>query len=261
MNALGIVDRAIQQLKLNISEMLSTNKDRTWVDALPDAVKALNSYPKDVLHGATPSEVRGGEDPQVKFMLLEDQAKNAETNTALTKRRVAKLAETGAFRAALPESTTKFKRGVHATCGDVQHAGNVQGSTVTDGTGKEMDIKRVKAVPIDSSSAQTRVGATNERLQAQKRQQSVPIIPELCKLLADRDQISLVAAAAALRKKMAEYNAILKATHSKLIDLVRLAPERVRVVSHAGAGAKTCLLRSAGRVSDCLLYTSPSPRD
>ena len=58
-NALGLVDRAIQQLKLKISEILSTRADKTWVDVLPDAVKALNSYPKDVLHGAAPKQVLG----------------------------------------------------------------------------------------------------------------------------------------------------------------------------------------------------------
>ena len=53
------------------------------MDVLPEAVKALNSYPKDVLHGAAPRQIRT--DPQVRFMLLEDQTKNAETNTKLTR--------------------------------------------------------------------------------------------------------------------------------------------------------------------------------
>ena len=84
-NALGLVDRAIQQVKVKISEILATREDKTWVDVLPEAVAALSSYPKDVLHGAAPKDVRG--DPQVKFMLPEDQAKNAETNTQLTRKR------------------------------------------------------------------------------------------------------------------------------------------------------------------------------
>ena len=42
-NALGLVDRAIQQLKLKISEILATRAVKTWVDMLLDAVAALNS--------------------------------------------------------------------------------------------------------------------------------------------------------------------------------------------------------------------------
>ena len=68
-NALGLMDRAIQQVKLKISEILATKEDTTWVDALPEAVKALNSYPREVLHGATPSDVRAKTNPQVQFML------------------------------------------------------------------------------------------------------------------------------------------------------------------------------------------------
>ena len=132
-NALGLVDRAIQQLKLKMSEILSTNAEKTWVDVLPDAVKALNSYPKDVLHGAAPRQIRT--DPQVRFMLLEDQAKNAETNTKLTQRRAAKLTTEGGFRAPLPESTSKFKRGAQATYGEVKQVASIQGSTVTDSEG------------------------------------------------------------------------------------------------------------------------------
>ena len=135
-NALGLVDRAIQQLKLKISEILSTRADKTWVDVLPDAVKALNSYPKDVLHGAAPKEVLGN--PQVRFMLLEDQAKNATHNTQLTKRRAAKLTQTGAYHEPLPQATLRFKRGAQATHGEVRDVGNIRGSTVTDG-GREAD--------------------------------------------------------------------------------------------------------------------------
>ena len=209
---------------------------KTWVDVLPDAVAALNSYPKDVLHGAAPKDVRG--DPQVKFMLLKDQAKNTETNTQLTRKRAAKLTETGAFRVPLPESTLKFKRGAQATYGEMKPVGNIKGSTVADDDGKKMDIKRVKAVPLASTGAQGRFGAVNNRLQAQKRKKAGRIIVELCKLLEDRDQISLAAAAVQMRNDMDDYDAILEATSSSLIDIIRLAPDKVQLVAHAGAGGK-----------------------
>ena len=235
-NALGLVDRAIQQLKLKMSEILSTNAEKTWVDVLPDAVKALNSYPKDVLHGAAPRQIRT--DPQVRFMLLEDQAKNAETNTKLTQRRATKLTAEGGFRAPLPESTSKFKRGAQATYGEVKQVASIQGSTVTDSEGGKINIKRVKAVPLNSSDAKGRFGAVNDRLQTKKREQSGLIIEQLCKILEDRDRISLATAAGLLRDEMSNYDEVLKATSSRLVDIIRLAPDRLKLVQHGGSGAR-----------------------
>ena len=219
-----------------MSEILSTNAEKTWVDVLPDAVKALNSYPKDVLHGAAPRQIRT--DPQVRFMLLEDQAKNAETNTKLTQRRTAKLTAEGGFRAPLPESTSKFKRGAQATYGEVKQVANIQGSTVTDSEGGKINIKRVKAVPLNSSDAKGRFGAVNDRLQAKKREQSGLIIEQLCKILEDRDQISLATAASLLRDEMSNYDEVLRATSSRLVDIIRLAPDRLKLVQHGGSGAR-----------------------
>ena len=235
-NALGLVDRAIQQLKLKMSEILSTRAEKTWVDVLQDAVKALNSYPKDVLHGAAPTEVQNV--PKVRFMLLEDQAKNAETNTKLTQRRTAKLTAEGGFRAPLPESTSKFKRGAQATYGEVKQVASIQGSTVTDSEGGKVNIKRVKAVPLNSSDAKGRFGAVNDRLQAKKREQSGLIIEQLCKILEDRDQISLATAASLLRDEMSNYDEVLRVTSSRLVDIIRLAPDRLKLVQHGGSGAR-----------------------
>ena len=61
---------------------------------------------------------------------------------------------------------------------------------------------------------------------------------ELCKLLEDRDQISLAAAAVQMRNDMDDYDPILAATSSSLIDIIRMAPEKVQLVAHAGTGAK-----------------------
>ena len=54
---------------------------------LPKAVNALNNQRRpDVLHGAYPTGVR--KNKEVRFMLLEDQAANAEHNQKLTAQRV-----------------------------------------------------------------------------------------------------------------------------------------------------------------------------
>ena len=65
-----------------------------------------------------------------------------------TQRNVAK-----AFRAPLPESTSIFKGSFQATYGDTQKVAGIRGSTVTAADGSKMDIKRIKVVPADSSTA------------------------------------------------------------------------------------------------------------
>jgi hypothetical protein len=98
-NALGLVDRTIQSLKRKLAELSATTK-RTWPDLLQQAVSALNSTPKPgVLHGDSPAEVK--DDPEVQFLLQQDQAKNFRHNARLTEQRQARLESDGAFRAPL----------------------------------------------------------------------------------------------------------------------------------------------------------------
>jgi hypothetical protein len=56
-NALALVDRAIQQLKQKIAEMLSRGDGDNWKDVLSAAVNALNNQRRDVLHGEKPTGV------------------------------------------------------------------------------------------------------------------------------------------------------------------------------------------------------------
>ena len=78
-NALGIVDRAIQQLRLKLAELMARSESSTWHDVVPKAVLAMNNQRRmDVLHGARPQQVR--QNQEVRFMLLEDQAANAVHN-------------------------------------------------------------------------------------------------------------------------------------------------------------------------------------
>ena len=69
-------------------------------------------------------------------MMLQDQARSLQHNKKLTEKRQDNLEDTGTFRAPLPESTSKFKRGFQATYGDVKQVANVRGSTVTVTEGK-----------------------------------------------------------------------------------------------------------------------------
>ncbi len=229
-NAIGVVDRAIQTLKKKLAE-LAARTGRSWSSLLQQAVGALNDTPKPgVLHGDAPSEVR--DDDEVRFMLLQDQARALQHNKKLTERRQDKLEEAGAFRAPLPESTSKFKRGFQATYGDAKQVASVRGSTVTDTQGGNHNIKQLKIVPASSSAAIP--AAVSTAGPAKKRRLGAPILDALAQVLQGEEQVSLTKASGLMREQMSangqSYNDILKSTKASLIDLIRIADDRFVLV-------------------------------
>jgi hypothetical protein len=221
-NALGVVDRAIQTLKKKLAELSSTSK-RTWPDLLQQAVSALNRTPKPkVLHGESPEGVE--DDPQVTFLLQQDQAKNFRHNAKLTERQRVRLDTDGAFRAPLPGSTNKFKRSFQATYGDVLRPRNVRGGIVTATDGSRHSLKQIRTVPVDSSRVNPSFGADTAG-PARKRAKGAPILDVLAGLL-QGGRISLTKAAQLLRARFSEdgrdYDLVLKATRASLVELIRL---------------------------------------
>jgi hypothetical protein len=221
-NALGVVDRAIQSLKTKLAELSSTSK-RTWPDLLPQAVSALNRTPKPkVLHGESPDGVE--DDPNVTFLLQQDQAKNFKHNAQLTQRQQARLEADGAFRAPLPGSTKKFKRGFQATYGEVRRPQSVRGGIVTATDGTRHSLKQIRTVPADSSRVNPSFGTDTEG-PARKRARGASILEVLAELL-QGGRLSLTKAAQLLRARFKEdgsdYDLVLKATRASLVELIRL---------------------------------------
>ena len=229
-NALGAIDRTIQTLKRKLAE-LAGSTGRSWPSLLQQAVSALNSTPKPgVLHGAAPTAVRT--DPKVRFLLLQDQARALEHNMELTAKRQDKLEEAGGFRAPLPDSTSKFKRGFQATYGDVKQVASVRGSTVTDTEGKSHNLKQLKIVPATSSAAIP--AAVSTASPAKKRRLGAPILDALAQVLQGEEQVSLTKASGLMRAQLTadgqSYNDILKSTKASLIDLIRIDDDRFELV-------------------------------
>ena len=121
---------------------------KSWAAVLPRATAAYNKTPKEPLHGDAPKEVQ--DDPQVKFMLLQDNARALQHNQNKTDKKAATLQETREFRAPLPQATSKFKRSFQPTYGDVKKVQSISGSTVTAQDGFQIDLKLIKIVPANS---------------------------------------------------------------------------------------------------------------
>jgi len=240
-NALGVVDRAIQSIKQTIARMTAddTNAD-SWVDVLPRATAAYNKTPKAPLHGAAPMEVR--DEPEVKFMLLQDNARKLQHNEQLKDKRVAALKDAGAYREPLPEAILKFKRSFQPTYGPAKQPANITGSTVTAQDGSKINVKRIKIIPAESSDAAARFGR-NETGQERKRVAAGGIIVRLQELLQGREgALSLARASTLLRERMRQeqetYDQALSKAKARLVDVIRLAPEQFKLTSRQTTGDK-----------------------
>ena len=220
-NALAVVDRAMQSFKLRMSKSL-TEKKGAWHKRVKDVVAQQNKAFHSAIRGRP--EMMGKEGHEIKgFLALHDNAKNAQHNQKLLETRTKKLEQEGGYRAPIG-GLRKFRRGFEQQyTSDVRNPAEVQGSMVTDATGRKADIKRIQIVNVFSGDATDGMSATtNPRINAIKEEWA----PEMSQLLADMDEgeeRSLSQAAFFLRRRMGEeeYAAALKrARVSRLSQVV-----------------------------------------
>ncbi len=93
-NALGVVDRAIQNLKQRLAESLSADPGE-WASRIKEVVAAYNSTPHATVHGQ-PDDVRMT--PVQEFLITQDNAAKLKGNQAVLEFRKKDLADKGAFR-------------------------------------------------------------------------------------------------------------------------------------------------------------------
>ena len=229
LNALGLIDRQIGLLKRKLAEMYATTK-KSWAINLQAAVKALNDTPKpDVLHGAAPQEVR--EDPEVTFMLMQDQARAIQHNQRNVERKTAALQEAGgSFRPQV--ALGKFKRNFQATYGDPLQMRRVEAGRVTSTTGEIFPLKQVKIVPVNAA-----VVHNAPTVHARKMRDGGSLILEALKrILEGEEKMAISKAAGELRDEFrAEggqtYDQLMKKVGGQLIDLIRGEPAQFKLIT------------------------------
>ncbi len=224
-NGLGLIDKAIQSLKVRLAEA-TTVAGKTWVSELARTVNGFNNTPKPgILHGAAPKEVRGSED--IRFLLLQDQAKNMEHNRALTARRTAAIQDSGNFRAPVKVVNNTFTRSYQATYGAKKEVASVKAGTVTDTQGVKHSLKSIQVIPVNSSEpGPSQLAAAKP---VKKRIAGGNIAETLITILRrDGGPMSLTRAATLLKEQLRQtgedYDEALKKTGGRLVDLIRLSP-------------------------------------
>jgi hypothetical protein len=224
-NGLGMIDKAIQSLKVRLAEA-TTVPGKTWASELARIVNGFNNTPKSgVLHGATPKEVRGDED--IRFMLLQDQAKKMGHNTALTVRRTSALQDAGAFRAPVPVAGNTFTKSYQAKYGAKKEAASVSAGTVTDSQGVKHALKSIQVIPVNSSEPAPSGLAAAKPL---KKRVAGGNLAEMLLVIMRREggPMSLTRAATLLKEQLRQtsedYDELLKKSGGKLADVIRLSP-------------------------------------
>ena len=236
LNALGLLDRTIGLLKKRLAEAHATNK-LSWGRNLQAAVAALNKTPKpEVLHGAAPAEVR--DDPEVRFMMLQEQARGLKKNNDQNAAREAQLKTTGTFRA--QEAVTKFKRNFQATySAEPKKVDTIDRGRVRTATGESYPLKQIKIVPAGAGGIQDFGSQKSRKI----TQGGGLILTALERVLEGGEQMSMTMAARELRAQMEadgqSYNTTLQKVGGRLIDLIRLVPDRFELVARAHGRQQT----------------------
>ena len=146
-NALGVVDKAIQTMKKKLKVTRDT-EGGNWESLLARVTKAMNSQPKpEVLHNESPEDVK--DNPEVRFMLNQDNARDIAANDRLREIEAKALEKHGGyFRAPLKVDKAWTKRGFRATYGPVTKATDIKAGIVFGLDGKGYNLKQVKPVRV-----------------------------------------------------------------------------------------------------------------
>ena len=222
-NALAVVDRVIQNLKLRLAESLAESPGE-WADRVPQVVLQYNETPHETLHGEPPSDVRNSK--VLRFMLDQDTARKLKHNQDLLDARTKTLEDSGAFRRPLG-GLTKFKRGFQATYGPVERVDNITGSLdKPTGDGAAIDVKRVLPVDKDTEAVQPGFALGEARTEA-KRIKVAALAMELYTWLGDEEK-SMSTAARHLKQELGEQEyrlQLMSVGAQHLSDVIRLFPD------------------------------------
>ena len=227
-NALGVIDRTLQNFKLRLAKRIATDGGE-WGD--PGVLKTItdgyNATDHSAVHGEPKDVARN---PVQQFLTLQDNAEKTAHNTELLEKRKKALEGSMAFRR--PKAIDKtFKRGFRAAYGDVEKATAIDGSTVRARRGN-IDIKRVQPVNAGSSFVDPTFATWSER-DERKREKVLEMIERIQQRLGN-GELSMVRLAAFLKKEFGEerYRALLDSVRvNNLADVLRLFPGAVELTS------------------------------
>jgi hypothetical protein len=144
-NALAVLDRTVQTLKLRLSKVLTARNKKNWDTEIKNVETSYNTSSHSHLLGEEPSSLP----PDVKFKLLQQSANAIENNHEKNKKQTEALEATQTFRAPLKQKD--FERSFKARFSEVKTIRSTEGGVVTDTKGDTHLIKQVQIVKPGST--------------------------------------------------------------------------------------------------------------
>lgn len=147
---LAIVDRRIQLLKQGLFRDTAHRRNSDWASRVDRAARALNNIGTEPLMGSDPND--GEKNPSLEFERKKQGALDSEKNRIITRDRINKLSDAGAFRPEIP--ATNFARSFKPRYGDKEALVDIGNNTrVVGESGKSYPLKYVKPVHPESTAA------------------------------------------------------------------------------------------------------------
>ena len=228
-NAISVLDKAIQSLKQRITRLISDEgSDDNWYTVLSEATDAHNSLASDPIHAA-PERVT--KNPVVGFLNAQDNARKFDHNRRLASTRATNAEREGAFRRPL-DQPQKFGRSFHQKyASDVEKITKKDGSLLYGDADKPpVDIKSVSLVPATQKSASAPV-TLDERKLDKRRTATQPIVDTMVQLLEGKSKLALTTVGKHLVATLPNYREIMKEVHiglGTLAPVVEMGPETLQ---------------------------------
>ena len=182
-DALAVVDSAIARLKQAMGKEMTETGSERWVDALPRAVRALNSRPHPHLFDAAPEDLQSDTEQENTELARHVDAQagvDILANAKQSQQVVDKLREAGAYRVLLPKREWP-RVDQPRWSSDVHHVHGVKGGYVTDDNGERTQVRFALPVPANSVDVEppTALRGGNAVRNAARRQALEPFVTAL----------------------------------------------------------------------------------
>lgn len=153
-NAMGVLDRSMQTIKQDLALRVGRHGGG-WAQHLQQVTDAYNHRYNSAVHG---EPATAGEENEQSFLIMQDNASKFLHNRDLTQQRVARLADSGTYRAPVADAGRSY----YPRFGQKRQLAGVKpgAGSIVDTQGRETLLKQAQPVPAASGEPMGRLRDT-----------------------------------------------------------------------------------------------------
>ena len=159
---------------------------------------------------------------------MQDNARSVQSNANAIQKRGTELEQTGTFRPQV--AVSKFKRNFQSTYGNPEQVQRIEGSRIYSTSGQNYPLKQVRIVPVGATTVKGSHTVPSQKL-ARGGNEILGMVENILEGSAPMaiSKVALELKEIFLQHKQ-DYKEILKKVGGQLIDLIRLQPDRFKLV-------------------------------